>query len=163
MAEAILNHVGKNRFRAFSAGNQPDGQISPFAIEQIQRANLSVGDLHSKSWNEFAKPDAPTLDFVFTVCDKVSQNDCPVWAGLPMTAIWEIDDPLLTQGSREEMHHAFSQAFSQINWRISIFTSLPFAKLSKMALKSELENISQLKERRSSPRPVAPFEPRTAI
>ena len=158
MAEAILNHVGKGRFRALSAGNHPVGQVNPFAIEQIQRANLSVEGLNSKSWSEFAMPEAPALDFVFMVCDKVAQEDCPVWPGEPMTAFWEVEDPVAAEGSKEEMRQAFSKAFTQINWRISIFTSLPLAKLSQLALKSELENLSQLKERRRSPRNDPPFE-----
>jgi arsenate reductase len=159
MAEAILNHIGKGRFHAFSAGSHPDDLINPLAIEQIQRANLPIEALNCKSWNEFAKSNAPTLDFVFTVCDEVAQEEYPKWRGQPMVAHWGVEDPDSVEGSIEEKHHAFSKAFTQINWRISIFTSLPLAKLSSMALKSELDNISQLKERRNSPRHVSPLAP----
>lgn len=160
MAEAILNHVGKGRFRGFSAGSQPANQVDALAIEQIRRANLAVEGLHCKHWNVFASSEAPQMDFVFAVCNDLPQNDCPVWLGQPITANWGIDNPVSVEGSEEERRQAFSNAFTQINWRISIFTHLHLSKLSAIALKNELETISRLYERRKSPRPVSLFTPR---
>ncbi len=146
MAEAILKHLGKGRFRAFSAGSHPAGQVNPLSIEQLQRVSLPVGGLRSKNWDEFSAPDAPALDFVFTVCDKAAGEVCPVWPGQPMTAHWGIEDPAVVDGSDEEKRRAFSTAFAQLYRRIAIFLSLPFAKLDAMALKKELDNIGRLRE-----------------
>ncbi len=147
MAEALLNHLGKGRFRAFSAGSHPGGKVNPFAIEQLEKARLSTEGLRSKSWDEFAQPGSPMLDFVFTVCDNAAGEVCPVWPGQPMTAHWGIEDPAAVQGTDEEKRRAFWQAFSQLNRRISLFLSLPLVKLDKMALKSELDNIGHLREK----------------
>ncbi|MBY0577596.1 MAG: metalloregulator ArsR/SmtB family transcription factor [Burkholderiales bacterium] len=144
MAEAILNHLGKGRFRAFSAGSHPAGKVNPLTIEQLQRARLSSNDLRSKNWEEFAGPDAVSLDFVFTVCDNAAGEACPVWPGQPMTAHWGIEDPAAVEGSEEEKRRAFSQAFAQLNRRISIFINLPLAKLDAIALKKELDGIGHL-------------------
>jgi arsenate reductase (thioredoxin) len=147
MAEAILNRLGKGRFQAFSAGSHPGGQVNPLALEQIERAQLPVSGLHSKSWDEFAVPDAPPLDFVFTVCDKAAGEVCPVWPGQPMTAHWGIEDPAVAEGSEEERRRAFATAFTQLNRRISLFLSLPLAKLDAIALKQELDDIGHLRDK----------------
>ena len=146
MAEAILNRLGKGRFRAFSAGSHPAGQVNPLAVEQLRRANLPLDGLRSKNWDEFAAPDSPHLDFVFTVCDKAAGEVCPVWPGRPMTAHWGIEDPAAVEGSEEAKRRAFSLAFSQLNRRISIFLNLPLTKLDAMALKRKLDDIGRLCE-----------------
>jgi len=143
MAEAILNHnlIGKGRFQAFSAGSHPAGRVNPFAIEQIERARLSAAGLRSKNWQEFAAAGAPPLDFVITVCDNAAGEVCPVWPGQPMTAHWGIEDPAAVEGSEEDKRRAFSHAFALLNRRISLFLSLPLAKLDAVALKRELDGI----------------------
>jgi arsenate reductase len=146
LAEAILNHTGKGRFRAFSAGSHPAGKVNPHAIELLTRQGLSVIDLRSKSWDEFAAPEAPHLDFVFTACDNAAGEVCPVWPGQPMTAHWGIEDPAAVEGSDEDKRRAFSKAFAEMNRRISLFTSLPLAKLDAMAIKRELDQIGRLRE-----------------
>ena len=146
MAEAILNRLGKGRFCAFSAGSHPAGRVNLFAIEQLQRASFPTDGFRSKNWDEFSSPDAPKLDFVFTVCDKAAGEVCPVWPGQPMTAHWGIEDPVAVEGSDVEKQRAFSTAFAQLNRRISIFLSLPLAKLDAMSLKRELETIGHLRE-----------------
>lgn len=146
MAEAILKQLGKSRFRAFSAGSHPAGQVNTFAIEQLQRVSLPIGGLRSKNWEEFSAPDAPPLDFVFTVCDKAAGEVCPVWPGQPMTAHWGIEDPAAVEGSEDDKRQAFSKAFTQLNRRISIFLSLPFSKIDAMSLKKELDTIGHLRE-----------------
>jgi arsenate reductase (thioredoxin) len=146
MAETILNHLGKGRFRAFSAGSHPAGQVNPLALEQVRRAGRSGDGLRSKSWEEFATADAPNLDFVFTVCDNAAGEVCPVWPGQPMTAHWGIEDPAAVHGSDEQMRRAFVAAFSQLHRRISLFVSLPLAKLDGMAIKQELDGIGRLRE-----------------
>jgi len=146
MAEAVLNHLGKGRFRAYSAGSHPVGRVNPYAIEQLQRASLPVEELRSKNWEEFAKEEAPRLDFVFTVCDRAAGEMCPVWPGQPMTAHWGIEDPAAVEGSEEHKRQAFTKAFAQLNRRISIFLSLPFKKIDAMALKKELDTIGRLRE-----------------
>ena len=144
LAEAILNHVGNDRFRAFSAGSHPAGRVNPFAIELLQRQGLTVGDLRSKNWDEFAVPDAPPIDFVFTVCDNAAGEVCPVWPGHPITAHWGIPDPAAVAGSDADKRKAFSQAFNQLNRRISLFFNLPLAKLEGMALKHKLDEIGRI-------------------
>jgi arsenate reductase len=146
LAEAILNHLGKGRFSAFSAGSYPAGKVNPFAIEQLKRANFPTDGYRSKNWSEFALPDAPQLDFVFTVCDNAAGEVCPVWPGQPMSAHWGIEDPAAIEGSDEVKRHAFSIAFTQLNRRLSIFTNLPIAKLDSMSLKQELDTIGRLRE-----------------
>ncbi|MGA9667494.1 MAG: arsenate reductase ArsC [Gallionella sp.] len=146
MAEVILNHLGKGRFRAFSAGSHPAGQVNPLAIEQLQRTGLPIDGLRSKNWEEFSKQDSPELDFVFTVCDKAAGEMCPVWPGQPMTAHWGIEDPAAVEGSEDHKRQAFNQAFTQLNRRISIFLSLPFSKIDAMSLKKELDTIGHLRE-----------------
>ena len=146
LAEAILNRLGKGRFRAYSAGSHPTGQVNPLAIEQLQRAHLPVEGLRSKNWDEFATPDSPPLDFVFTVCDRAAGEVCPVWPGQPMTAHWGIEDPAAIEGSEDANRRAFALAFTQISRRISIFVSLPLAKLDAMSLKEKLDDIGRLRE-----------------
>ena len=144
VAEAILNEVGKGRFRAFSAGSQPAGQVTPIALELLQRNRISTEGLRSKDWSEFAGPDALHLDFVFTVCDKAVGEACPVWPGRPMTAHWGVEDPVAVVGSPDEIQRAFSQAFMLLHRRISLFASLPLAKLEGQALKRELDQIGTI-------------------
>jgi len=146
LAEAILNHAGRGRFRAFSAGSHPGGTVNPFAIELLSRQGLVVADLRSKSWDEFAVATAPGLDFVFTVCDNAAGEVCPIWPGMPMTAHWGIEDPAAVQGSDEEKRKAFAKAFTEMNRRISLFVSLPLAKLDSMAIKREVDQIGRLRE-----------------
>ena len=148
MAEALLKHLGKGRFRAFSGGSHPAGQVNPLAIELLQRASLPIGGLRSKNWEEFSAPDAPALDFVFTVCDKAAGEVCPVWPGQPMTAHWGIEDPAAVEGSEDQKRQAFTKAFGQLNRRISLFISLPFSKIDAMSLKKELDTIGHLRQQR---------------
>ena len=146
LAEALLNHLGKGHFRAYSAGSHPAGAVSPFAVELLQKSKLPVADLRSKSWDEFAAPGAPHFDFVFTVCDNAAGEVCPVWFGQPMTAHWGIEDPAAVAGSDEDKRRAFSRALAQLNRRISIFISLPVEKLDKLSLKKQLDDIGCLRE-----------------
>ena len=146
LAEAILNGIGKGRFRAFSAGSNPAGGVNPFAIELLQRRNLGVTGLRSKNCEEFAAAGAPQLDFVFTVCDNAAGEVCPIWPGQPMTAHWGIEDPAAVAGSDEQKRKAFSAAFKLLHRRISLFTGLPLAKLDAMAIKRELDRIGRLRE-----------------
>jgi len=115
LAEAMLNHLGQGRFRAFSAGSHPKGEVHPFALELLQKNRLPVAEMRSKSWDEFARPEAPQLDFVFTVCDSAAGETCPLWPGQPMTAHWGIEDPAAVEGSDEEKRRAFFQAYMQLN------------------------------------------------
>ena len=147
VAEAVLNHVGKDRFRAFSAGSLPKGEVNPFALELLEKNRFSVAELRSKSWDEFAAPGAPHLDFVFTVCDNAAGEACPIWPGQPMTAHWGIEDPAAIGGSDEEKRRAFSTALRLLQTRISLFTSLPLGKLDAIAIKRELDGIGRLREK----------------
>lgn len=141
MAEAILNQMGRNRFRAFSAGSQPAGQVHPLTIELLEGNKMDTSGVRSKNWNEFAQSDAPPMDFVLTVCDKAAGEVCPVWPGQPMTAHWGVEDPSSVEGTLEERKKAFTNAFMMLNRRIAIFQNLPFDKLDKLSLQSELRNI----------------------
>ena len=146
MAEAALNKVGAGKFQAFSAGSQPKGRVHAEAIRLLQSLGFDTSHFRSKSWVEFARPGAPALDFVFTVCDNAAGETCPVWPGQPMTAHWGIEDPAAVQVSEAERRRAFALAFTQLNRRISIFLSLPLEKLDTMSLKRELDNIGHLRE-----------------
>lgn len=146
LAETILNHVGKGRFRGFSAGSHPKREVNSIALELLERNRFPVADLRTKSWDEFASPEAPALDFVFTVCDNAAGEVCPVWPGKPMTAHWGIEDPAAVEGSDEEKRRAFLTAFKQLHRRILLLTSLPFGKLDAMAIKRELDQIGRLRE-----------------
>ena len=141
MAEGILNHRGAQNFRAFSAGSHPAGVVNPYALQQLQTAGLPTAGLRSKSWDEFAKPGAPKMDFVITVCDNAAAEVCPVWPGAPMTAHWGIPDPGNTIGSPEQIAHAFLEAYMTLERRIELFLSLPLASLSSLAMKSEMSRI----------------------
>ena len=143
LAEAIMNQKGKPNFTAYSAGSHPTGTVRPEALRQLEAAHLPTVGLRSKSWNEFAKPDAPQLDFVFTVCDNAANEVCPVWPGQPMTAHWGIPDPAAVQGTREEIEKAFREAFFLLDRRISLFLSLPLATLDRFSLKKEIDSIGQ--------------------
>jgi arsenate reductase (thioredoxin) len=141
MAESILNQKGRGRFTAYSAGSHPSGTVRPEAIRQLESAHFPITGLRSKSWEEFGKPEAPQLDFVFTVCDNAANEVCPVWPGQPMTAHWGIPDPAAADGSEEEKARAFRNAFFLLDRRITLFLSLPMASLDRLALKRELDNI----------------------
>ena len=145
MAEALLNRLGTGRFRAYSAGSHPAARVHPLAIEQLSLAGLPIQELRSKSWEEFARPDAPSLDFVFTVCDRAAGEICPVWPGQPVTAHWGIEDPAAVQGSEPERRRAFALAFSLLQRRISLFLSLSHSKLDALALARELDTIGRLR------------------
>lgn len=140
MAEAILNQKGAPNFKAYSAGSHPAGRVHPAALKQLESAHLPTEGLRSKSWEEFAGPDAPSLDFVFTVCDNAAKEVCPVWPGQPMTAHWGIADPAAVQGEKEK---AFRDAFFLLDRRISLFLSLPLSTLDDLALKQELNKIGR--------------------
>ncbi len=145
MAEAILNNlaVSRGRFKAYSAGSHPSGKPNPFALEQIQRAGLPIEYLRSKDWNEFANPDAPKLDFVFTVCDNAAKEVCPIWPGQPMTAHWGLPDPAAVEGTDEQKRRAFAEGFRHLSNRINLFTSLPMDKLDKLSLQKKLDEIGK--------------------
>ena len=143
MAEAILNHKGKGQFTAHSAGSHPTGQPRPEALRQIEAAGISTANLRSKSWDEFSGPNAPKLDFVFTVCDNAANEQCPYWPGQPMTAHWGISDPAAVRGTPEEIARAFRDAFTVLDRRIGLFLSLPFATLEGLAIKREIDQIGR--------------------
>ena len=143
MAEAILNPRGKGRFTAYSAGSHPSGQPRPEALRQIESAGMPTTGLRSKSWDEFAAPGAPKMDFVFTVCDNAANEQCPYWPGRPMTAHWGIPDPAAVKGTPEEITRAFRDAFVVLDRRIGLFLSLPLSTLDQLAIKREVENIGR--------------------
>jgi arsenate reductase (thioredoxin) len=143
MGETILNALGKGRFKAFSAGSHPTGRVNSLAIDLLKANRLPVEGLRSKSWDEFAKPGAPFLHFVFTVCDQAAAEACPVWPGQPMTAHWGVPDPAAVEGGDEVKRKAFFTAYSVLNRRISIFVSLPLAKLDRIALQDKLDQIGR--------------------
>jgi arsenate reductase len=147
LAEVLLNNMGQGRFRAHSAGSHPSGRINPFALELLERNRLPTEGLRSKSWDEFARPSAPSLDFVFTVCDQAAGEVCPIWPGQPMTAHWGIEDPAAVQGTDDEKRKAFFRAYNQLQNRLSIFVSLPLEKLDRLALKNRLDEIGRLREK----------------
>lgn len=143
MAEAILNNlaVSRGRFKAYSAGSHPSDKPNSFALEHIQSVGLPIEGLRSKDWDEFARPGAPQLDFVFTVCDNAANEICPVWPGQPMTAHWGLPDPGAVEGSDAQKRRAFAEAFRHLSNRINLFTSLPMEKLDKLSLQKKLEEI----------------------
>jgi arsenate reductase len=143
MAEAILNWKGWPNFVGFSAGSHPSGRVRSEALRQIELARMPVEGFRSKSWDEFAKPGAPQLDFVFTVCDNAASEICPVWPGQPMTAHWGVADPAAVQGSPEQIERAFRDAFMILDRRISLFVSLPLSTFSQLAIKNEIDRIGQ--------------------
>ena len=143
MAEAILNSKGRPNFAAYSAGSHPSGVVRPEALRQIEIVHMPTGGLRSKSWDEFAQPGAPKLDFVFTVCDNAAKETCPIWPGQPITAHWGVPDPAAVRGSAADIERAFREAFFILDRRISLFLSLPLKSLEGLALKRELDNIGQ--------------------
>ena len=141
MAETLVNHWGKGRFKGFSAGSFPKSVPNPYALELIERLGLPIAGLRSKSWDEFAKPGAPQMDFVFTVCDQAAAEQCPMWPGQPMTAHWSLADPAAVEGTELEKRDAFRRAFRELDNRIKIFVSLRIDALDRMALKKEVDRI----------------------
>lgn len=143
LAESLLNAVGRERFRAYSAGSHPAGRVNPFALELLAKNRFPTEGLRSKNWDEFAAPGAPALDFVFTVCDNAAGEACPVWPGQPVSAHWGIPDPAAVEGSDDEKRRAFLDAFVILRRRIELFTSLPIGKLDKLALQTRLREIGK--------------------
>jgi len=150
LAEAILNRQGHGRFKAYSAGSQPKGQVHPGAIDLLRRFNYVTGDLRSKTWDEFAVDGAPSLDFVFTVCDNAANEVCPVWPGQPMSAHWGVEDPAAVTESQEKQRQAFKTAYFQLERRIQIFTNLPMISLDKLTLQNRLDAIGQTNDSQGS-------------
>ena len=143
MAEAILNYRGKPRFRAYSAGSHPAGKVRPEALRELEAAHLSTADARSKNWDELARPGAPVMDFVFTVCDNAAKEVCPVWPGQPMTAHWGIADPAAVEGTPDEIQRAYREAFVSLDRRIALFLSLPLSSLDSLAIKREIDRIGR--------------------
>lgn len=143
MAESILNHKGAPNFKAYSAGSLPTGSVRPEALKQLQSARLPVNGLRSKSWDEFAAPGAPQLDFVFTVCDKAAREVCPLWPGQPMTAHWGVPDPAAATGSPDQIDKAFRDAFVALDRRIALFLCLPLSSLDKLAIQKNIDDIGR--------------------
>ena len=141
MAEAILNLKGRSKFTAYSAGSHPSGTVRPEAIAQLEIAGVPAAGLRSKSWDEFARPDATQLDFVFTVCDNAAKEGCPFWPGQPLTAHWGIPDPAAVRGTTKEVERAYRDAFVALDRRISLLLALPLSRLDSLALQRELDNI----------------------
>jgi arsenate reductase len=154
LAESILQQHGDGRFRSFSAGSQPKGQVNPFALKVLRSMDYPANGFRSKSWLEFAQPDAPKMDFVFTVCDSAAGEACPVWPGRPMTAHWGIEDPAAVQGTDVEKEAAFVAAFGFLKNRIVAFTSLPLSGIDRLALGSRLREIGRM-DGSTSPHPKA--------
>ena len=144
MAEAILNALGKGKFKGFSAGSMATGRVHPLALELLRENGIATGGLRSKNWNEFSGRSAPFMHFVFTVCDQAAAEPCPVWPGQPMTAHWGVQDPAAVQGDEEIKRRAFFKAYTELHRRISLFIDLPFDKLSKLALKEKLREIGEV-------------------
>ena len=144
MAEAILNKAGADKFHAYSAGSHPKGQVHPETIRLLQSLGYDTSRFRSKSWNDFAKPGAPALDFVFTVCDNAAGETCPVWPGQPMTAHWGVPDPVAATGTLAEMALAFKDTYRMLNQRIGIFTSLPLRSLDRLTLQNKLKDIGRI-------------------
>ena len=143
LGEAILNHVGQDRFRAYSAGSTPKGSVHPMTLETLAKVGIPTDGLRSKAWDEFAAPDAPKMDFIFTVCDNAAGEVCPIWPGQPMTAHWGVPDPAAVQGTAQQTEKAFRDAFFTLDRRISLFLCLPLASLDRLAIKKEIDNIGR--------------------
>jgi arsenate reductase len=145
IAECVMNRLGGDRFKGYSAGSQPRGEVHPYALDLLRQLNYDVSGLRSKSWEEFSGPNAPKLDFVFTVCDNAANETCPVWPGQPMTAHWGLPDPSAAQGSESERRYAFADTHRMLYQRIGIFVNLPLASLDKLSLQRRLDEIGQAK------------------
>ena len=143
LAEAYLNSAGKGRFQAYSAGSKPGGRVNPYALEMLAKSRIDTTGLRSKSWDEFAQPGAPEMDFVFTVCDNAAAEPCPYWPGQPMTAHWGVPDPAAAEGSDDEKRNAFRQAFLALSARINLLINLPMDKLDRLALQKKLHKIGK--------------------
>ena len=143
LAEGILNHKSAGRFHAYSAGSHPSGKLRPEALAQLEASGIATDGLRSKSWDEFAAPDAPKMNFIFTVCDNAAGEVCPFWPGQPMTAHWGVADPATVQGSAEEIARAFRDAYTVLDRRIGLFLALPMSTLAEMDLRRELAQIGQ--------------------
>ncbi len=143
LAEVTLNTAGNGRFRAYSAGSHPAGTVNPFAIDLLARNRLPTEGLRSKNWDEFARPDSPRMDFVFTVCDNAAGEVCPLWPGQPMSAHWGVEDPAAVEGTDDEKRRAFFTAFRQLQSRILFFVNLPMEKLDRMTLQKRLDEIGK--------------------
>ena len=150
IAEAILNRLGAGKFRGFSAGSAPRGAVHPYAIDLLRQQNHDVSALRSKSWEEFATPFAPEMDFVFTVCDNAANEVCPVWPGQPVTAHWGVPDPSAAEGTEAERRYAFAECYRMLSHRISVFVNLPLASLSAMALKEQVAAIGRMVDERAA-------------
>lgn len=146
LAEALLNSLGNGRFKGYSAGSYPKGVVHPIALAMLRAHGLPTTGLRSKSWDEFAQPDAPPMDFVFTVCDNAAGETCPIWPGQPITAHWGIPDPAAVTGADEAVRRAFSTAFKELRTRIALFLSLPIEKLDRLILKTRLNEIGGTKD-----------------
>jgi arsenate reductase len=155
MAEAILNRAGQGKFRAFSAGSQPKGQVHPYTLDLLRRLSFDVSGVRSKSGKEFSGPSAPKLDFVFTVCDNAAQETCPVWPGQPMTAHWGVPDPAAATGNEAEVRFAFADALRMLTNRINIFVSLPLRSLDQLTLQRQLDSIGKTKDKGDEPASAA--------
>jgi arsenate reductase len=143
MAEAVMNFKGRPNFTAYSAGSKPTGTVRPEAIAQLESARLPIEGLRSKSWEDFAKPNTPKLDFVFTVCDNAAKEVCPIWPGQPLTAHWGVPDPAAVTGTPEEIERAYRSAFMMLERRIDLFLSLPLATIGRLAIEREIGNIGR--------------------
>jgi protein-tyrosine-phosphatase len=147
MAEAVMNRLGQGRFKGYSAGSHPAGQVHPYALDLLQRLNHPTAGLRSKAWDEFAAPGAPQMDFVFTVCDNAAGEVCPIWPGQPMTAHWPFQDPAAFEGTEAEKRQLFADVYGQIHTRVAIFANLPIPGLDKLALQKRLSEMgSRLSE-----------------
>jgi arsenate reductase len=147
MAEAVLSRFGGGKFVAYSAGSMPKGEVHPETLALLKRLNYDTSAFRSKSWDEFAKPDSPPLDFVFTVCDNAAGEVCPIWPGQPMTAHWGVPDPAATAGSAVDVARAFANAYGALQNRIAIFVNLPFEGLDRLSLQARLDNIGRSEDR----------------
>jgi protein-tyrosine-phosphatase len=145
MGEAIINRVGAGKFKGYSAGSMPKGEVHPLAINLLNKLNYDTSAMRSKSWEEFTAPGAPELDFVFTVCDNAANEVCPIWPGQPMTAHWGLPDPVEVEGDETQRALAFADTYRMLNNRIGIFTSLPLASLDELSLKKQLDAIGRSK------------------
>jgi arsenate reductase len=143
MAEAIMNHKGRPNFTAYSAGSHPSGKVNPEALKQLESAHILVSNARSKNWDEFARPGAPRLDFVITVCDNAANEVCPVWPGQPMTAHWGVPDPAAVTGSAEQIAKVFRDAYFMLDRRISLFLCLPLTSWDSLAIKREMDDIGR--------------------